>query len=177
MNAPGARRLFFALWPAADVRGELAARARDARADLPGRAIPDENLHLTLAFLGKVPLDRISGVREAASTVVGEPFALSLERRGWFRRAEILMLAPAATPPALMALAENLAEALQPLGFSIDFRRFRPHVTIARRCDRGAAGEVSPVHWPVDGFALVASELDHHGARYRVLRDWPLIPA
>ena len=177
MTAPAARRLFFALWPAADCRAELAARARDARAGLPGRAIPDENLHLTLAFLGKVPVEKIPEVEAVADAIAGDRFDLVLDRRGWIRRAEILMLAPAGSPPALNALAKAVADGLQPVGFDIDFKRFRPHVTIARRCDRGAAGEVPPVHWSVDGFALVASELDHHGARYRVVRDWPLNPA
>ena len=47
-------RLFLAAHPPAPMRGRLAELARDAAARWGGRAVPDENLHLTLSFLGRV---------------------------------------------------------------------------------------------------------------------------
>ena len=72
---------------------------------------------------------------------------------------------------------KGLWAALEPLGFWSDFRDFRPHVTVARRCTGGRRGEIDPVIWPVTEFALMVSDLDHKGASYRVLEAWPLNPA
>ncbi len=77
----------------------------------------------------------------------------------------------------LTRLVKALWAALEPLGFWPDFRHFRPHVTIARRCARGRSGDVEPLLWPVSGFELMVSVQDHKGAAYRVHRSWPLNPA
>ena len=50
-----ARRLFFALWATAEERRALSAAAAAAVGTSGGRAVPEENLHVTLAFLGQVP--------------------------------------------------------------------------------------------------------------------------
>ena len=191
MTRPPARRLFFALWPDASVRGALAARAETARRaaspdavpDEPGRLppsgrpIPVDNLHLTLAFLGKVEETRISEVTGAVAALDLPGFELTIDRRGWWKKSSILWLGPSAPPAALNRLVKALWTALEPLGFWSDFRDFRPHVTVARRCMRGGRGEVEPVAWPVREFALMVSDLDHKGATYRVLETWPLNPA
>jgi len=58
---------------------------------------------------------------------------------------------------------------LEGLGFVTDGRRFRPHVTLARRAGASPAlPSGPPVSWPVHGFVLVQS---HPGpAGYEVLR-------
>jgi 2'-5' RNA ligase len=205
---PPGRRLFFALWPDANVRQALATRAAGvhealrkvaddapAAADTPddgrpkpkgkgrparrhtgaGRPIPDANLHLTLAFLGKVEETRIPDLLAATGQLAMPAFDLRIDRRGRWPRSGILWLAPSAPPAALNRLVKGIWGALEPLEFWSDFRDFRPHVTIARRCGLGEAGEVAPVDWPVRDFALMVSDLDHKGATYRVLRRWPLI--
>ena len=142
-----------------------------------GRPIPDANLHLTLAFLGKVEETRIPSLLAATRALELPAFDLRIDRRGRWPRSGILWLAPAAPPAALNRLVKGIWGALEPLAFWSDFRDFRPHVTIARRCGRGGRGEVAPVDWPVRDFALMVSDLDHKGAAYRVLERWPLKPA
>jgi hypothetical protein len=55
-----ALRVFFALWPDADVRDQLAGLARAAAERAHGRAPPPENLHMTLVFVGEVPQDSVA---------------------------------------------------------------------------------------------------------------------
>jgi 2'-5' RNA ligase len=142
-----------------------------------GRPIPDANLHLTLAFLGKVEETRIPALRAATGGLALPAFDLRIDRRGRWPRSGILWLGPSAPPAALNRLVKGIWGALEPLSFWSDFRDFRPHVTIARRCGVGGPGEVAPVDWPVRDFALMVSDLDHKGATYRVLARWPLKPA
>jgi 2'-5' RNA ligase len=175
-DAPAAR-MFFALWPDEAVRAGLAERARGARADAPGRPVPDANLHLTLAFLGSVPADRAASITAAVGSLSLPAFELVIDRQGWWHRSGVLWLGPSASPAALNRLVKALWAALEPLGFWPDFRHFRPHVTIARRCARGRSGDVEPLLWPVSGFELMVSVQDRKGAAYRVHRSWPLNPA
>ena len=52
--APRGIRAFFALSPDAEVKETLAALGRDVARKCRGRAVPPDNAHLTLAFLGDV---------------------------------------------------------------------------------------------------------------------------
>lgn len=174
MTEPGAVRLFFALWPDEAVRAALADRARAARASAPGRPVPDANLHLTLAFLGQVEAARLEPLTAAVGALSLPAFELTIDRRGWWKRSGVLWLGPSAPPAALNRLVKSLWAALAPLGFWPDFRDFRPHVTVARRCRRGVAGEIAPIRWPVDAFQLMMSVTSRKGAAYRVHAAWPL---
>jgi len=66
-------RVFFALWPAATARDALAGLAHDVAARVQGRAPPDENLHMTLAFVGDISatLPNAASLRCAGISVSG----------------------------------------------------------------------------------------------------------
>lgn len=159
------RRLFIALWPDAGVRRAL-ADCRDRQAWPAGsRPTPDARLHLTLHFLGRVAEARLD---ELATTLALSlpPLELLLDRvEAWPQG--LVVLRPDAPPPALLQWHDELARVLRRLALPVEARRFRPHVTLARRA--GTAGpwvQPPPVHWAVHGHALVESMAD--GA-YRVL--------
>ena len=78
------RRLFLAAWPNADVRAQLASLVEQCAACGQGRAIPAENLHLTLAFLGDLPQERIGEIEELAERLEPAPVQMSLDRFGHF---------------------------------------------------------------------------------------------
>jgi 2'-5' RNA ligase len=174
VSDPRKRRLFFALWPDPDVRRQLAAASQSVRKNATGRPVPDENLHITLAFLGSVDAEVFACVSEAARGLATESFELDIDRAGWWRRTGILWLAPSRAPANLNRLVKALWLALEPCGFWPDYRDFHPHLTIARRCRRASLPEVEPVHWPVAEIALLESHTGQRGARYTVLDSWPL---
>ena len=64
LRKPRTARVFFALWPDADARVALAALAREIAARTKGRAPPAANLHMTLAFIGEVPPERIGALSD-----------------------------------------------------------------------------------------------------------------
>ena len=172
------RRLFFALWPTEEVRAPLAAAAQ-AHAAL-GRVIAARNLHVTAAFLGAVPEERVARVRESAQSVqkltFGGNFMLHLERIEFWRRSHLLCLTAERTPPELLSIVEGLRAGLLECGFELrDHETFRPHVTLVRDVARGpAARVVAPVRWPVESFVLVESKVGQRGSQYTVLDEWPL---
>ena len=151
-------RLFFALWPDAASRLRLAARAAELAIECGGRAVPQANIHVTLAFLGEVDAKRVPDLHAAASRLDLEPFRLELECLGSFSGARVGWAAPWRMPEALAGMAARLATALNAQGFVLEDRPFAPHATLVRRIDRGVASRaIDPIGWRVEKFALVES--------------------
>ena len=170
-------RVFFALWPDAGARDALATLSRAVVRQAGGRAPAAENLHLTLAFVGEVTVDRADALRVVglAATAGMPAFDLSLDGVGAFRGSGIAWAGASSVPPELAQLVSQLNDALTAQGFPTDPRPFHAHVTLARRCRRAAAAlPAAPITWTVDGMTLNASELAPGGSRYRELAAWPL---
>jgi len=168
-------RLFFALWPDPASRRALVRATRAAVRHSGGRPVAEDNLHLTLVFLGGVDAPGRGCCEAAADALRAPAFTLTLDTLGHWPRARVLWAGCTQVPPPLAALAASLAAALVPCGYRPEPRPFRPHVTLARKvaCWKGGA-RADPVSWPVRELCLAASVTDPAGARYRVLRRWPL---
>jgi 2'-5' RNA ligase len=130
-------RLFAALELPIDVRAALGAFGRAAAdGDFALRAVSDDALHVTLAFLGHRPLDDIAPAAEAVRSAVDGPVAaLSLGDPLWLapRRPHVLTVEVVDGDGELIALQERVVAALvDATGYQRDRRRFRPHVPVAR---------------------------------------------
>ena len=177
-------RLFFALWPSADMQAELAMAAAPAIHAAGGRPIPQGNLHATLAFLGSVPRASFEALGAIASNVAASwragdssrepPIVLRLDGTEYWRRAGILVAHASPVPQAAIDLAQTLKQSLVTAGFAPDLKPFRAHVTLARKVQRARDAAMSPVTWSFDGFALVASQTAPSGSSYSVVRTWAL---
>ena len=176
-DRPPTKRLFFALWPREVERQELESAARRHAGSCGGAVTRSANLHVTLAFLGSVAIDRVNELIEAAADVRGEPFRLHLNVLEYWRRPRIVALCAERAPPELLALERVLWQRLGKLGFEREVRPFRAHATLARRVyGRPSLEDPPSVVWQVDEFALVESVTDPAGARYAALKRWPLRP-
>lgn len=173
--AAAAQRLFFALWPPAEVARALHAAARQAHAACGGRLIRRETLHITLAFLGDVATARLGAAEAAAAAVAAAAFVLEVDRLAYWRHNRIVWAGCSAPPAALERLAGGLARHLREAGFSLEERRFAAHATLLRNATNAALPALdAAIRWPVTDFALVASHAGAEGSRYEVLRRWPL---
>jgi 2'-5' RNA ligase len=175
------RRLFFALWPDAVQRERLAETLHAAVRGSGGRPVPAAQLHVTLAFLGSVPVPhvtRLTGIAGAAAHAAGlpgRPIELSLDRLEHWRRPQVLCALPARPPAALGALAAGLVESLRKGGFAPDLKPFRPHVTVARKVARPSEpAALPPVRWRFDAFALIESLTLESGPVYSVVEAYSL---
>lgn len=132
-----------------------------------------DTLHLTLAFIGDVPLTTRERLLAELDSPVIAPFELAFERFGHWRHNRIGWLGPEPSP-ALAELAGALRERLTALGVPFDDKPFAAHVTLLRNTRGGEPPPCQPLRWAVADFALVESRPDEQGAHYTVLRRWPL---
>jgi RNA 2',3'-cyclic 3'-phosphodiesterase len=169
-------RLFFALWPDDAIAGRLHAAAKMAHAACGGRIMRRESLHVTLAFLGEVAPPRMAAAEAVAAAVGGRSFLLELDRLECWKHNRIAWAGCTAAPPALMALARDLAAGLRGTGFALDARPFAAHATLLRQanCAAPLPALPEPIRWPTSDFALVESRPSLSGSRYEVVRRWPL---
>lgn len=176
MNEPRIR-LFLALLPDERARTSLASLASAIAADNGGRAVASANIHLTLAFLGDRPASAVTTIDGAAGSLAVSAFGLRLDFIDWWRRNEIVWAGCSAIPAELMSLRGALGLALATRGVHVDDGTFSPHLTLARRVAAPFARRqlAAAIDWPVDEFALVASDLAAAGPRYRVLNKWQLL--
>ena len=191
-NGP-TRRLFFALWPDKRMQSALADATRAITDAADGRAIPAENLHLTLAFLGSVPESKIAALSPIAANVAGAvrslaetdsgsplapseraachaPIAITLDKVEHWRKPELLCATATEPAPAAAALAQTLKDALVAGGFAPDLKPFRVHATLARKVRRvSRALTMPPVVWTFTEFHLIESRTDPRGSSYSTL--------
>lgn len=150
-------RLFLALWPPATVAGELQAHA-DAWSWTPAaRRTRKERLHVTLHFLGDVAADKLAALKEGLQAPFGGCELLLDRPTVW--PGGIAVLEATQLPPELARLHAALGEQLAQLEVPMESRRYRPHVTLARKAwgCRPPAG-FAPVSWRAGpGYDLVRS--------------------
>ena len=175
---PDTARVFFALWPPPEVARQLSAVANSFAQCAGGRATREATVHLTLAFLGDVAVERLPDLERAARNVRAEAFDLTLDQFGLWHHNRIFWAGCSVVPPALVELTGALSAALQAVGLEVaDARRnFTPHVTLVRKVKTLDAplppGQM--LSWRCTKFVLVRSQLSASGASYQTLAEFPL---
>ena len=167
--------MFFALWPDRAAAARLAELALKAQALCGGRVMRRETLHLTLAFIGEVAPERMASLRQAASRVGAQAYALSLDRLDCWRRNGIVWAGCREPAQPLIALAGQLEAQLSAAGFALEARSFMAHLTLLRDAQCLPLLACEAVAWPVDEFVLVESPRSSSGAGYTVVDRWPLL--
>jgi 2'-5' RNA ligase len=143
--------------------------------DAQGRAVPAENLHATLAFLGSVPRDALCDLRSIGAALPRAGFGLVLDTVGSFQGARVAWIGPSQRPGALLALHEALTERLREDGYRVEARPYLPHVTVARHCHRALATRtIAPIAWPVTRIVLYESITAAGGPRYEPRASYAL---
>lgn len=194
-----AKRLFFAV-PltelAEDNLAEQADRLAQWMPDRQLRWIAPANYHLTLHFLGELSEAHLQDLAEITADVAqryrqrhsNHAYLIESRQLDWFpspNKARMLT-ALVGKNDALMQLQQSLGTALQRRGFTVEKRRFRPHVSVARigrGNDRGmGVGSLHPgpvellptLAWPLDELVLFESLLRPEGAAYTPVVVEPL---
>ena len=169
IHAAGNARLFLALWPSPGVRSQLLAWRDAWRWPSGASPVRPERLHLTLHFLGDVPIARLPELADGLR-VPFKPFELSFGMAKLWPYG-IAVLEPDSTPERLLDLQSTLGEALQTLGLPPEARRYRPHVTLARRAGHAVPPpDGPPIRWRVRSYALMHSTLGAAGGYSAICR-------
>ena len=162
-------RLFIAI----QLNKKLRKHVRDVqdafrRQGVRGNYPPEENLHLTLAFIGEY--GNPDAVLEAMETVSFAPFSITMDSIGSFGD---LWWTGLSGNEELEALVRRLRRSLAEAGIPFDRKRFKAHVTFLRRPTYGKGGiphiRAVPVSMEVAGISLMRSERGRNGMIYTEL--------
>ena len=174
-------RLFVAIRPPEDVCNLLL----DTMEGVEGlRWQEDEQLHLTLRFVGEVERPLAEDLAAALGTLRFDPFELRIAGVGRFDHRQRGTLWAGVEPRApLAALAAKVERICVGVGLPPERRAFHPHITLARwgRGANGALDRFIAAHaalrsdpFPVDTATLYESQLGRGGASYTAIADYPL---
>jgi 2'-5' RNA ligase len=174
-------RLFVAIRPPEHIR-DLLIDAMDDSPEL--RWVSDDNLHLTLRFIGEVERPLADDIAAALERVRSEAFELRLASVGMFeQRNGGAIWAGVGPREPLAALAAKVERACQSAGLEPERRAFHPHITLARYNRRSLAAAQALIErnrglasdpFPADRFTLYESRLSRHGAHYHEVGIYPL---
>ena len=174
-------RLFVAIRPPEHIRDLLI----DAMDDSPEfRWQDEEQLHLTLRFVGEVERPVADDLANALGGVRAGRFAARVNGVGRFeQRSSGALWAGVEPKEPLAALAAKVERVCQSAGLAPERRAYHPHITLARWKGRRTGelenflqrkrGLVSEP-WEIDRFILFESRLSRHGAHYEEVAAYPL---
>jgi RNA 2',3'-cyclic 3'-phosphodiesterase len=155
------------------------------------RRVPPENLHVTLAFLGFTPDERLSDAAAAAKAAAAQvtPFRLAFEGAGRFPergRPRVVWLAITEGRESVLRLGAAVAVGLRERKLSFDDGPLSPHLTLARVPDalaltdaRALAATVDQLRPPrldtdVAEIVVMESVLSRSGPTYAARSHAPL---
>ncbi len=174
-------RLFVAIRPPEAII-DLLIDAMDDSPEL--RWVGDEQLHLTLRFVGEVERPTANDLAAALAAVRFDQFELRIGGIGRFdRRNGGAVWAGVEPKGPVAALAAKIERACQAVGLAPERRAFHPHITLGRWNKRSAraadafverARGLSSGPFAVESFILFKSHLSRHGPHYEAVADYPL---
>ncbi|TCK09430.1 RNA 2',3'-cyclic phosphodiesterase [Marinobacterium mangrovicola] len=168
------QRLFIAIDLAEPLQEAVAQRETAIRG--LNWSIP-EQLHLTLAFIGKLPQEKMIALDDALRSIEFTPFELSMDRLGTFAKRTLWLGCDPSEP--LSQLHNQVSARLKHSGINIAVRDFRPHITLARSKEPISDASIrqlenqllpEPMSMTVDRFALKNSVLTAAAPLHQTIR-------
>jgi 2'-5' RNA ligase len=140
-------RLFLAINPPVEIRRGVWDAAAPLRAVAPELSwVPEPRIHMTLKFLGEQPDEGLAPLVTAVERVASTHAAPVARVEGVgafpnFRRPRVVWIG--VTPePRVELLHHDIEIALAAIGFEMEGRPFRPHLTLARVPERATAEQL-----------------------------------
>ncbi len=165
------------------VRSTLRSASQEAQKQFPGRYVPMENYHCTLAFMGDMQLEQLSLMKEALEEAAREasPFSVTLTGLSFFRHPDncVLFCALSESKP-LQSLAIGVRQSLEKRKLPFDPAPFAAHVTLARHArvqrEKLSQIQVEAAIAQVNCIALFESRREGESLKYLPLITCPLQP-
>ncbi|MCK4354905.1 RNA 2',3'-cyclic phosphodiesterase [Candidatus Parcubacteria bacterium] len=179
-------RIFIAVNLPEDVRQALLDEQKEIPRDLPVKLAKQDNLHITLCFLGYIEEEQISRICEIVKDIAEKHIAFSVNLD------KISYGPPDIMPPrmiwALGALNKELSEINKELERELlgkkNVRDFVPHITLGRIKEwqwrriepeeRPAIEKDISLEFEVKTIDIMESRLKRSGAEYTILQSFPL---
>lgn len=188
---PDTYRAFIALALSDELRRHLGRiQSCLSKKGVRARWVRPESMHLTLKFLGELPLEKIAAVTEVLDQAATHcaPLQLTAVGLGGFPnriRPRVLWLGVGGEWEGLVSMQQRIEAGLSPLGWPPEKRPFRGHLTLARARGRGGlakgTGDIlaqcepgDALAFQADHLALYRSRLRPEGAVHDILKQWTL---
>jgi len=191
----GTVRAFIAIELERDVLQALDQVQSDLRRRVQGNPVrwtASSSVHLTLKFLGNVPVAQapaiVAGLERAGGDVPA--FPLSFAHLGCFpnlQRPRVVWVGLESASGVLLTLQQAVEDEIAPLGYPAEERGFTPHLTLGRAQRTASTEELRAVgrviaerhatevaSMRVDAVSLMRSELRPAGSVYTCLARVPL---
>jgi 2'-5' RNA ligase len=167
-------RIFISIKFPKEIISEIKKIQKDFKELFLGRFTTEENLHLTLKFLGEVDKTKLNEIKNKLREVHFPRIESGLGKVGIFSPSLIRIL-------WVEVLGKDIDEKLNELGFRKE-DRFMSHLTIARikkllKKDlffKKLETKIKPLSFTINKFYLMESILKKEGAEYRVLEEYGL---
>ncbi|WP_329113105.1 RNA 2',3'-cyclic phosphodiesterase [Streptomyces sp. NBC_01465] len=185
---PATTRVFIALAPPDDAKQELAQALRPAYDAYPRmRWNRIEDWHITLAFLGELPVATVPLLRPPLAELAADRRSVELQLRGGGHFDErVLWSGVDGDVEALQLLAAEVRAAVKACGVVFEDRPLRPHLTLARARRDAPAFAVEAAagldgfagrRWPAERLHLVGSNFGRGPGpiHYRDIEAWDFI--
>ena len=171
---PEKHRVFFALIPDAKAMNEIVA-LQAMYQDTEARYSSIDKLHLTLLFLGSIDNETLECIKTSAANVSSPAFKFEFDNTGIFKRTQILWLGASETHKSLDNLYRSLIKALIHCGIQTETRKFKPHITLARKYRAKHYNKpATNIQMAVTHFYLMESIPVEGGVRYEIMETYPL---
>lgn len=149
------------------------------------KAIPKNNYHITLAFLGNLTKQQYNLLVAQPSIIPQQGIApiankpntriLTLDQLAWFKKPKVLYLTASNPPSWLTTLAQQLTNTAIKLGVTMDDRPYLPHVSVYRKANQLVI-EPSKININIDikSFSLYLSKSCANGVMYSAVKTWKI---
>jgi RNA 2',3'-cyclic 3'-phosphodiesterase len=191
IEAPNVWRVFVAIQLPLELRESITKHISCLREQFPDVRASwsrEENVHLTLKFVGDTPVKLVEDLSQAvAQSALAVPaFQLTIEGCGAFPSRgtpRVLWVGIESPTGELGKLHHALERDCESKGFARERRPFHPHLTIARLRKPHGARQLAEVHRQtifekrvvsVNEVCVIRSELSPDGSRYTVLSQHQL---
>ncbi|MEK6829454.1 MAG: RNA 2',3'-cyclic phosphodiesterase [Nanoarchaeota archaeon] len=169
-------RVFISINLSEDVKEEV-KRIQESLPEFEGKKTDEENLHLTLKFLGEVNEEMLEKIKDKLNKIKFESFEPTLDYAGFFDNpAKGIVWINLTNCDKLQQEIDNSLEGL----FEKE-KRFMSHLTIARVkkikdkmkfLDNLSEIQIRKIGFIVDKFFLMQSKLSKKGPVYSVLEEF-----
>lgn len=147
------------------------------------KPVAAENLHITLRYLGEIRREKADELRSILRSVNFNPFTATVKGTGCFPNRRNPMVLWIGVEPAgpFEAIFYRIEEALRPLGYGPEKRRYHPHITVARtgtNVKKEAVrfldeyDDINAGDFLVEEFVLYESILKRDGPEYRLVEGY-----
>lgn len=164
------QRLFIALSPPRATRQALTHLRDSLTPKISGHPISSNNFHITLAFLGRVPLARHNELQLILQNTPQREGQIVLDTIGTFPQAGVIWAGCRGQNPLLEILAVDIRKMLLAHDFAFDRKPFLTHVTLFKKAQPHHQTIEPPIIWTLARPQLYASISTPQGMVYQIMK-------